>query len=71
MTPGEAIIADAAVISSRAARLHARLLERPLASLGAEAEQLVRRQLGELRGVIGALHQRLTHMLDVEVPRVA
>jgi hypothetical protein len=74
MTPGEAIVADAAVISSRAARLHARLLERPLASFGAEVEQLVTRRLGELHGVIGALHRTLTQIADThsaEAPRVA
>lgn len=73
ITPGEAIVADAAVISSRAARLHARLLERPLASLGAEVEQLVTRRLGELQGVIGALHRTLGQIADTraEVSRVA
>lgn len=72
MTPGEAIVADAAVISSRAARLHARLLERPLASLGAEVEQLVTRRLDELHGVIGALHRTLTQIADAAgVRRVA
>lgn len=70
-TPGEAMVADAAAISFRAARLHARLLERPVTSLGAEVEQLVTRRLGELRGVIGALHQTLTQLADAEVPRVA
>jgi hypothetical protein len=73
LTPAEAIVADAAAVSSRAARLHARLLERPLVSLGAAAEQLVAGKLGELRGVIGALHRTLGEIAEAraEVPRVA
>lgn len=72
MTPSEAIVADADVIGSRAARLHARLLERPLASLGAEAAQVVTCRLVELRRVIGALHQTLTPIAEAhEVPHVA
>jgi len=72
LTPGEAIIADASVVSWRAARLHARLLERPLASLGVEVEQLVVNRLGELRDVIGALHRTLEQIPDAsEVARVA
>jgi hypothetical protein len=73
LTPGEAIVADAAAVSYRVARLHARLLERPLVSLGAEVEQLVAGRLGELRGVIGALHRTLGQIAEAraEVPRVA
>ncbi|MFZ5634987.1 MAG: ParB/RepB/Spo0J family partition protein [Pseudomonadota bacterium] len=72
MTPSEAIVADADVIGSRAARLHARLLERPLANGGAEAEQVVTRRLVELRRVVGALHQTLTQIAEAhEVPHVA
>ena len=74
MTPSEAIVADAEVIGSRAARLHARLLERPLATLGTEAEQLVTRRLVELRSVVGALHRTLAQIADAhaaEVPHVA
>jgi ParB-like chromosome segregation protein Spo0J len=73
LTPGEAIVADAAAVSYRAARLHARLLERPLVSLGAEVEPLVVGRLDELRGVIGALHRTLAQIAETraEVSRVA
>jgi ParB/RepB/Spo0J family partition protein len=60
VTPGEAMIADAAALSLRAARLQARLLERPLASLGAEVERVVVERLGALRAVVEALCQTLT-----------
>lgn len=60
LTPGEAIVADASALSYRAARLHARLLERPLASLGPEVERVVVGRLGELRGVVEALCRTLT-----------
>jgi hypothetical protein len=62
VTPGEAMIADAAGLSLRAARLQARLLERPLASLGAEVERVVVERLGELRAVVEALCRTLTHV---------
>jgi ParB/RepB/Spo0J family partition protein len=61
-TPGEAVIADAAALSLRAARLQARLLERPLASLGAEVERVVVERLGELRAVLESLCRTLTHV---------
>lgn len=62
MTPGEAMIADAAALSLRAARLQARLLERPLASLGAEVERVVVGRLGELRAIVEALCRTLAHV---------
>lgn len=62
VTPGEAMIADAAVLAFRATRLQARLLERPLASLGPEVERVVAGQLGELHTVIAALCRTLTHV---------
>lgn len=62
MTPGNAMIADASALSFRATRLHARLLERPLSSLGPEAERLVIGCLGELRGVVEALCRILTQV---------
>jgi ParB/RepB/Spo0J family partition protein len=71
MTPSEAIVADAEVIGSRAARLHARLLERPLASLGADAEQVVTRRLVELRSVVGALHRTLAQIADAHAAEVS
>ncbi len=58
-TPGEAMIADAVALSSRAARLHARLLERSPASLGADVERVVVGRLGELRAVLEALCETL------------
>jgi len=62
MTPSEAMIADAAALSLRAARLQARLLERPLASLGTEVERVVVGRLGELRTVVEALCRTLAHV---------
>jgi ParB/RepB/Spo0J family partition protein len=62
VTPGEAIIADAEVLSLRATRLQARLGERPLASLGPEVERVVVGRLGELRAVVEALYRTLTHV---------
>lgn len=62
MTPSEAMIADAAALSLRAARLQARLLERPLASLGAEVERVVVGRLGELRAIVEALCRTLAHV---------
>jgi hypothetical protein len=49
------MIADAARLAMRATRLHARLLERPLASLGPEVAGIVAGRLGELGGVLAAL----------------
>lgn len=60
--PGEAIIADAAALSFRAARLQVRLLERPLASLAPEVERVVVERLGELHAVVEALCRTLTHV---------
>lgn len=74
MTPAEAMIADASVLAFRATRLHARLLERPLASLGLELEQVVTRRLVEVRGVVEALCRTLTQIgaaRSSEVSRVA
>lgn len=62
VTPGEAMIADAAALATRATRLHARLLERPVASLGAEVERVVVGRLGELQAVLGALCQTLAQV---------
>jgi ParB-like chromosome segregation protein Spo0J len=62
VTPGEAIVADAAALAFRAARLQARLLERPLASLGPEVERVVAGRLEELHAVVSALCRTLTHV---------
>jgi hypothetical protein len=59
VTPGEAMVGDAATLAMRAARLHARLLERPVASLGPEVSQLVTRRLIELGSVLAALCRAL------------
>jgi ParB-like chromosome segregation protein Spo0J len=58
-TPSEAIVSDAAALSYRATRLHARLLERPLTGIGAPAQAIVVQRLHELTGVIAALHATL------------
>ena len=71
VTPGEALIADAAALSFRAARLQARLLERPLASLGPEVERVVAGRLGELRSVMEALCRTLTHAGATETASTA
>lgn len=65
MTPAEAMIADASALAYRATRLHARLLERPLASLGVEVEQVVVRRLVEVRAVVEALCRTLTQVSAV------
>jgi hypothetical protein len=62
-TPGEQLVADAWAMKRIAVRLHARLLERSLESLGAEACTIVRSQLGELHGALRAL----TKTLDVRL----
>jgi ParB-like chromosome segregation protein Spo0J len=71
VTPGEAMIADAAVLAVRATRLHARLLERPVASLGAEVERVVVGRLGELQAVLGALCQTLAQVSATSATRMS
>lgn len=71
MTPAEAMIADATVLAFRATRLHARLLERPLASLGPELEQVVARRLVEVRGVVEALCRTLTQIGAATPPEIS
>jgi ParB-like chromosome segregation protein Spo0J len=62
VTPGEAMIADAAALATRATRLHTRLLERPVTSLGAEVERVVVGRLGELQAVLAALCRTLAQV---------
>src|SRR5262249_59461789 len=62
VTPGEAMVADAAALATRATRLHARLLERPVTSLGAEVERVVVGRLGELQAVLAAPWHTLAHV---------
>jgi len=71
MTPGEAMIADAAALGTRATRLHARLLERPVTSLGAEVERVVVGRLGELQAVLGALCQTLAQVSSTSAAGVS
>jgi len=54
-TPGEQLVAEAWAMKRLAARLHARLLERSLTSLGEPACAVVSRELGELRATLVAL----------------
>jgi len=62
-TPGEQLVADAWAMKRLAARLHARLLERSLQSLGAPACATVSRELVELRATLCAL----TNTLDARL----
>ena len=63
-TPGEHLAADVFAMKRLSVRLHARLLERSLASLGGEAAELAARELVELKAALAALgttlEQRLT-----------
>jgi len=64
-TPGEQLVADAWAMKRLAMRLHARLLERSLASLGAPACAVVCGALAELRAALGALTTTLDARLGV------
>jgi len=65
-TPGEQLVADAWAMKKLAARLHARLLERSLASLGDPARVVVSRELTDLRAALGALTQTLDMRLGAQ-----
>lgn len=58
-TPAEQIVADAWGMKRSAARLHTRLLERSLTSLGEAAAVIVSRELGELHSALGALSETI------------
>jgi len=58
-TPAEQFVADAWAMKRHAVRMHARLLERSLASLGEAACAVVSRELAELRSTLGALSKTL------------
>jgi hypothetical protein len=58
-TPGEQLVADAWAMKRLAARLHARLLERSLTSLGAPACAVVSGELTELHATLTALNTTL------------
>lgn len=63
-TPGEQLVADAWAIKRLAVRLHARLLERSLPSLGAPACAVVSGELAQLRATLGALSTTLDARLN-------
>jgi ParB-like chromosome segregation protein Spo0J len=62
-TPAEQLVADAWAMKRIATRLHARLLERSLQSLGSDACATVCRELGELRATLHALGQTIEKRL--------
>jgi hypothetical protein len=64
-TPAEQLVADAWAMKRLAVRLHARLLERSLASLGAPACAVVSGELAELRSTLGALITTVDARLSV------
>lgn len=68
-TPGEQLVADAWTMKHVAARLHARLLERSLESLGREACATVSHELLDLRGALGALGATLDARLGASGAR--
>lgn len=63
-TPGEQMVADAWAMKRIGARLHARLMERSLASLGEPARAVVSKELVELRGSMVALSKTLEMRLS-------
>lgn len=65
-TPGEQLVADAWAMKRLAVRLHARLLERSLSSLGGPACAVVRAELTELQRALGALRTTLDARLSVQ-----
>ena len=65
-TPGEQLVADASAMKRLAVRLHARLLERSLSSLGGPACAVVCAELAELQGALGALGTTLDARLSVQ-----
>lgn len=65
-TPGEQLVADAWAMRRHATRLHARLLERSLTSLGEPACAVVARELAELRGALASLTKTLDERLKAQ-----
>ncbi len=65
-TPAEQLVADAWAMKRLAARLHARLLERSLSSLGEAASAVVYRELVELRSTLSALSTTLDTRLNIQ-----
>lgn len=62
-TPAEQLAADAFAMKRLSVRLHARLLERPLSSLGVAAAALAGRELVELKAALAALYITLEQRL--------
>jgi len=65
-TPTEQLVADAWAMKRLSARLHARLLERSLSSLGEAAGAVVYRELVELRSTLSALSTTLDTCLNIQ-----
>jgi hypothetical protein len=63
-TPGEQLVADAWAMKRLAARMHARLLERSLTSLGETACSVVSRELAQLHSTLDALSKTLDTRLS-------
>lgn len=59
LSHGEWLSVDTASVKRAAVRLHARLLQRPLASLGEQAAELARHNLRDLTQTLGALTRTL------------
>ena len=64
--PAEQLVADAFAMKRLSVRLNARLLERPLASFGAEGAALAARELMDLRAALTALSTTLALRLTVK-----
>jgi len=62
-TPGEQLVADSWAMKRLSTRLHARLLERSLTSLGEPSCGVVSKELGELRATLGSLTKTLDERL--------
>lgn len=71
LTPGEWLMADVAALKRVSTRLHARLLQRPLLSLGAEAASLALRNLEELGPGLLCLCQTIDKLREEVVADVA
>lgn len=63
-TPADQLVADAWAMKRLAVRMHARLLERSLTSLGEAACAVVSRELVELRSTLGAVSKTLDTRLS-------
>jgi len=64
LSHGEWLSVEAASVKRAAVRLHARLLQRPLASLGEEAAELARHNLRDLTQTLLSLSRTLERVCD-------